>query len=256
MTDSRVLNTSVFLVMSQQEFKDVFTVSEKQVSLDRLRDQYNQLESELVESIRQFQQNDNEIWEIKGSALLDELQAVKETLFRMKQGDKSDQRYIIAERIMRVSQTADKLGGNERISMLIEEYYEEKESVEQCISRADFQKDEMRKQFQKIAQSEGSFIRSKNVSFIEGKIRQLRDLHWDALCNTTSFLIAKYVMWRDLPREAYKDYAAAQALIRMADSSLQQERFAEFRTQVFNLTHLMVISQQHANTDFKGTGIG
>jgi molecular chaperone DnaK len=255
-TDSRVLNTSVFLVMTQQEFTNVFSVSEKQISLDRLRDQYNQLESELTETIKQFQYNANDIWEIKANVLLEDLQSVKDKLFKLKDGDKSDEKYIIAQKMMTVSQEADKLGGNERISILIEEYFEMKERVLEAINSADFEKEEMRKKFQKVEQSEDSFIRSKNVSFIDSKLKQLNDLHWDALCNTTSFLISRYVLWRDLPKEFYKDYSAARSVIKMADASLEKEKYVEFRSQVFSLTHLMVNIDQNFNKDFKGTGIG
>jgi len=255
-TDSRVLNTSVFLVMTQQEFKNVFSVSEKQISLDRLHEQYNQLENELVETIKQFQYNANDVWEIKANLLLEDLQSVKNKLFKLKDGDKSDEKYVIAHKIMSVSQDSDKLGGNERISILIEEYFETKERVLEAINSTDFEKDEMRKKFQKIEQSEDSFIRSKNVSFIDSKLKQLHDLHWDALCNTTSFLISRYVLWKELPKEFYKDYSAARSLIKMADTSLEKEKYGEFRSQVFSLTHLMVNNNQNFNKDFKGTGIG
>lgn len=256
MTDSRVLNTSVFLVMSQQEFKNVFSISEKQISLDRLRDQYNQLENNLTENIQQFQYNHNDIWEIKASALLEDLQTVRQRLFKLKEGDKSDDKYIIAEKIRRVSQESDRLGGNERISSLIDEYLELKSKVIETINTADFDKEEMRKKFQKIEMNEASFIRSKNASLIEDKIRQLSTLDWDASCNTTSFLISSYMIWRELPKEAYKDYTTAQSLIRMANASLEKEKYAEFRLQVFSLTHLMVSLKANSNQDFKGTGIG
>jgi molecular chaperone DnaK len=255
-TDSRVLETSVFLVMTQQEFKNVFSISEKQINVDRLREQYSLLENELIQTVRQFQHNENDVWEIKANALLDELQAVKERLFKLKNNDKSDEKYIIAEKIMRVSQASDKLGGNERIAMLVEEYFEAKEKVMEVINTCDFDKPEMLKKFQKIEQSEDSFIRSKNVSFIENKLKQLHDLHWDALCNTTSFLISRYIIWKDLPSEYYKDYAAARSLMKMADASLEKEKYAEFRRQVFSLTHLMVTIDHNINKDFKGTGIG
>ena len=255
-TDSRVLNTSVFLVMTQQEFKNVFSVSEKQISLDRLREQYDQLENELTETVRQFQHNENDIWEIKANALIEDLRSVHDKLFKLKEGDKSDEKYIIAHKIMSVSQETDKLGGNERISMLIEQYFETKQSVIDAINSGDFEKDEMRKKFQKIEQSEESFIRSKNVSFIENKVKQLNDLHWEAYFNTLSFLISRYVMWRDMPKEAFKDYTAARSLIKMADASLEKEKYAEFRQQVYSLTHLMAFVDHSINKDFKGTGIG
>lgn len=255
-TDSRVLNTFVFLVMSQQEFKNVFSVSEKQISLDRLRDQYSHLEKDLISTIRQFQFNEDEIWELKANALLEDFQSVKDRLFNLKEGDKSDEKYIIAEKILRVSQDADKLGGNERISGLIETYFELKERVRKTIALSDFEKEENQKKMQKIEQGEESLVHTKNASFIENKLQKLHDLEWQASCNNIGFLISRYVQWRELPSDAYKDHQTALTLIKMADASLEREKFAEFRSQVFSLTHLFVKTEHQINNNFKGTGIG
>jgi molecular chaperone DnaK len=255
-TDSRVLNTSVFLVMTQQEFKNVFSISEKHISLDRLKDQYNELENDLTETIQQFQYNDNDIWEIKASSMLEDLRSVKKSLFKLKDGDKSDEKFVIAEKIRQISQESDKLGGNERIASLVEDYFSLKERVREAIDAASFEKEEMRKKLQKIEMTEASFIRSRNASFIDNKLKQLNELHWEALHNTTGFLIRQYMQWRELPKEAWKDYAASRSLIRMADASLHNEKFAEFRQQAFSLTHMMIIVNHSPNEDFKGTGIG
>jgi hypothetical protein len=40
----------------------------------------------------------------------------KPVLFKLKDKDKSDEKYIIAQKITRISQEYDKLGGNERIA--------------------------------------------------------------------------------------------------------------------------------------------
>ncbi|MET0634373.1 MAG: Hsp70 family protein [Chitinophagaceae bacterium] len=254
--DSRVLRTTVFLVMTQQEFKNVFSLSEKQVSIERLHEQYSQLESEISQTIQDFQYNGNTVWEIRAAALQEELQSLKNRLFKIGPGDKSDERYVISEKIMRISQETDRLGGNERISQVIEDYFELKQQVVKAIEIVDFEKAEMRKRLKKIEMSEDSFIRSKNASFAESKVNQLNDLHFDALCNTIGFLIGRYALWRDLPKGMYKDYSAAKALIKLADQSLEKEKFTEFRTQVFSLTHLFVTSDFTINKDFKGTGIG
>lgn len=255
-TDSRVLNTAVFLVMTQQEFKNVFSISEKQINLERLREQYNLLENELGNTIKEFQYNDNDIWEIRANVLMEDLQSVKERLFKLKDKDKSDEKYIIAEKIMRISQEADKLGGNERISMLIEEYLYRKETVREAIQTADFEKEELRRQYQKIEQTEASFIRSKNVSFISNRIQQLYELYWRALSNTTSFLISKFVEFRELGPEYFKDYSAAKSLIKMGNTALEKENYPEFRRYVFSLSNLLHQADHNMNTDFKGTGIG
>src|SRR5690606_25504120 len=214
--DSRVLSSAVFLVMTQQEFKNVFSISENQVSLDRLREQYSLLESELTDSVAQFQMNDNITWEVRATTLLEDLRSHRSSLQKLKDGDKSDTKYIIAEKIMRISQEADKRGGNERLSSIAEQYLEVKEQVAEAINTADFDKEEMRRTLQRIEAREDSFLRSKNAFILESKLKQLQDLHWNALCNNIGFLISQYVIWRELPPESYKEPATAKSMIRMA----------------------------------------
>ena len=256
LTDSRVLNTVVYLVMTQQEFKNVFSISEKQINIPRLKEQYLLLENELTDTVRTFQYDEDTVWEIKATALLEDLQTVKEKLFKLKDKDKSDEKYIIAEKITRASQDYDKLGGNERIAGLIEEYFHAKEGILQVINTADFEKEELKKQFLKIEQSESSFINSKNVSVIENKLRQLTELYWKALSNTTSFLITRFIEYKSCDADEFKDYNAAKSIMKMADVSLEKERYPEFRRHVFSISGLLRTAKFNNHIDFKGTGIG
>jgi molecular chaperone DnaK len=255
-TDSRVLHTAVFLVMSQQEFKNVFTITEKQIHLDRLKEQYTQLEMEITQTIKEFQYNENEIWEIKANALLEELKSFKQTLFKLKPNDKSDEKYIIAEKVMRLSQEADKIGGNERIAEMLEEYFHNKERVQDAINAADFDKDDLKKRFQRIEQSEESFIRSKNVSFINNKVEQLYELHWRALGNTTAFLVSRFLEYKELSADYFKNYNSAKSIMKLGDAALEKEKYAEFRQHVYNISSLLHSSEASIQKDFKGTGIG
>lgn len=256
LNDSRVLNTTVYLVMTQQEFKNVFSVSEKQINIARLKEQFLQLENELVDTIRQFQYNEDKIWEIKGDELMQDLLSVKPTLFKLKENDKSDEKYIIAEKMTRISQEADKLGGNERIALLLEDYLNFKETVLETINMADFIKDELRKEYQKIEQSEASTLKSKSVSVIENKLKQLDDLYWRGLSNTTSYLISKFIEFKMYEAKDFKDYGAAKSIMKMADSVLEQEKYVEFRRHIFSLSGLLRKADFNNNIDFKGTGIG
>lgn len=256
LTDSRVLNTTVYLVMTQQEFKNVFSISEKQVNVERLKEQFFALENSLMNTVKEFQYNDDTIWEIKANVFLEELQALKPRLVKIKNNDKSDEKYVIAEKLSRISQDADKLGGNERIAAMLDDYLQHKETVLEIINIADFEKDELKKQYQKIEASEASFMRSKNISVIENKIKQLYDLHWKGLSNTTSFLIAKFIEFKSYDADDFKNYNAAKSIFKMADNSLEQEKYPEFRQHVFSISSLLKSVKQNINTDFKGTGIG
>jgi molecular chaperone DnaK len=242
--------------MTQQEFKNVFSISEKQVNISRLKEQFNQLEASLIDTVKQFQYNEDKIWEIKASGYLEDLQSVKTTLFKLKDHDKSDEKYVIAEKMTRISQEADKLGGNERIAMLLEAYFTEKEMVATAITMVDFHKEDLQKQYLKIEQSEPSFIRSKNVSVVESKRQELNDLYWRALSNTTGFLISIFIEYKGYDGSDYKDYSAARSIMKMADNSLEKENYPEFRRHVFSISSLLKRAKHQFNSDFKGTGIG
>ncbi len=254
--DSRVMNTTVYLVMTQQEFKNVFSVSEKQINITRLQEQFLQLENELTDTIRGFQYNEDKIWEIKCDTLLQDLHSMKTTLFKLKEKDKSDEKYIIAERMTRISQEADKLGGNERIALLLEEYLHFKETVLEAINMADFIKDELRKDYQKIEATENATLKSKSVSVIENKLKQMDDLYWKALSNTNSFLIQRFIEYKGYDANYFKDYSAAKSIFKMADAVLEQEKYPEFRRHIFSLSSLLIRANHNYNIDFKGTGIG
>jgi molecular chaperone DnaK len=254
--DSRVMNTTVYLVMTQQEFKNVFSVSEKQINISRLQEQFLQLENELTDTIRGFQYNEDKIWEIKCDLLLQDLLGMKTTLFKLKEKDKSDEKYIIAEKMTRISQEADKLGGNERIALLLEDYLHYKETVLEAINMADFIKDELRKDYQKLEASEASTLKSKSVSVIENKLKQLDDLYWRALSNTNSFLIERFIEYKGYDPSYFKDYSAAKSIFKMADAVLEQEKYPEFRRHIFSLSSLLVRANHNHNINFKGTGIG
>lgn len=256
LTDSRVLNTTVFLAMTQQEFKNVFSIAEKQVNIDRLKEQFFSLETALMDTLRQFQYNEDKIWEIKATSFLEELQSLKPRLQKIKSNDKSDEKYVIAEKLSRISQEVDKLGGNERISLMLDDYLQHKETVLEIIAMADFNKDELKKSLQKIEASEPSFMRSKNVSVIENIINQLNDLYWRALSNTTSFLIQKFIEFKSYEPLEFKDYNAAKSIFKMGDAALEQEKYPEFRQHVFNISSLLKKVKLNNNIDFKGTGIG
>ena len=255
-TESRIINTAVFLVMTQQEFKNVFSVSEKQINLSRLKEQFSNLEIELADNIKTFHYNNDDVWEIKASAYMDELDELKEKLFKLKEKDKSDEKYIIAEKITRISQAVDKLGGNERIAQLLEQYLAIKDETDSVINSADFLKDELRKEFIKLEQSEATFLNSKNSSVLEGKLKQLDNLHLRASSNNIGYLIAIFIDYKTYEASFFKDYNAAKSLIRMGDVALESEKYPEFKRHVFAISSLLVRFDFNINSDFKGTGIG
>lgn len=257
MSESRSLNVEVFLVVTQQDFKNTFTVSEKQIEVTRLKEQYFELEQEIRDNLKLFGYQENSVWQIQGEALLDELLRHKKNITQLKESDKSDNKYIVADAIQRISQELDKLGGSDRLEQLQFEYFETKEYIERHLELADHYRDKLIQRFKKIQQSEQQLLVSKNASTLERAIGQLNSLGWDIWWNNNGFLISKFTEFRDLPESDYTSYSTAKSIFKLADNALQQERFVELRQHVYSLFNLLrAYKDFKPSKEFTGTGIG
>ncbi len=257
LSDNRELSTEVFLVMTGQDFKNVFSIAEKRISIARLREQFNDLETEVRKTVKAFNYEDNEIWAIQANGLLDELLSHKPALSKLKDKERSDKKYVIAEAIGRISQEYDKIGGNERLQQLQSEYLHARDYAEQQLPACDFEQDRLKAKFRQLVQNESLVLRTRNPSILQKAIEQLNELIWEILTNTTSYLIVYFHRIKAAPDDAFTNSGGAQTIIRMADKALEQERFFEFRQHVYNLSHLLRQAQPMKGiTDFKGTGIG
>ncbi len=256
LNESRQLEATIFVVMSQQEFKSTFAISEKKININRLKEQYINLENELSHSIKQFQQNEEKLWEIKANGYIEDLQRIKPILFKITEKDKSDEKYIIAEKIAQISQESDKLGGNERIAAMIDDYLYFKTQVKENLLMADFEKDLLEREFRKLEATEDTFMKSKNASFIQKKIDQLQDLDQRILSNTTSFLLAIFEEYKTYDPMYFTSYNSAKAIFKLADNAVAQEKFGDFRKHIFHLSSLVKGHRKTLNQEFNGTGIG
>lgn len=257
MSDNRELTTEVFLVMTQQEFRNVFSISEKHISITRLKEQFNDLEAEIRKTAKFFNHEEQDIWALQANSMMEELMSHKKDLHKLKDKERSDKKYVIAEAVSRISQAYDKIGGNDRLQYLQTDYLNAKEYVEQQLPGCDFEKDRLLSRFQQLTQNESQLLRTRNPSILLKAIEQLNKLGWDILYNTNSYLIVRFQQIRNTQPDHFSNYTAAQSIFKMADKALEQERFFEFRQHVYNLTHLLRHEQHFVNnTDFTGTGIG
>ena len=257
MSESRSLNVEVFLVVTQQDFKNTFAVAEKQVQVSRLKEQYFELEQELRNNLKLFSYEENTVWQLQGENLLEDLLRHKKSITQLKEGDKSDTKYIVADTIQRISQEMDKLGGNDRLEQLQFEYFETKEYIEQHLELADHGKDKLVQRYKKILQSEQQLLVSKNASTLERAIYQLNSLGWDIWWNNNGFLITKYTEFKEMPESEYTSYSTAKSIFKLAEAALQQEKFVEFRQHIYSLTHLVKAYKDFKpSKEFTGTGIG
>ncbi|MEY4876736.1 MAG: hypothetical protein RL708_1885 [Bacteroidota bacterium] len=256
-SESRELTVEVLLVMTNQKFKNVFSISESTINIARLKEQYQFLETELNNAVREMQFNENDIWQIQTEALLHNLQVHKADIEKIKPTDNSDKKYYIAETIRNISQEFDKIGGNDRLNSLQKEYFDLKDYTEEIIKSIDHNKETLLKRYTALQRNEVMVLKVKNPSIIKNYTQQLNELAWDILYNTNSFLIGKFFEFKEYDASQFKNYNAVKILFTQAEKALEKESFAEFRDQVHTIARLRNIPKEnYNNTNFKGTGIG
>lgn len=257
MSDDREINVHTYLVMTQQEFEDVFSLSEKQVSIARLKEQFIDLENEMRNTAKAFSMEDDDVLAAQAGEYLKDLERHRSEILKLNENDRTDRRYVIAEMLNRMSQNYDKLGGENRLETLRFEYLEAKEFVEQHLGMTNFKREDLQQKFNKLLGAEQQILLSKNPSILQRATDRMNELGWEIWWNTLSFLISKFENFKTLPDNAFTNAKGAQTIIRSAQEALDSEKYHEFRQHVYNLTHLIPgVDAKLQNLDFKGTGIG
>ncbi|MDR1682305.1 MAG: Hsp70 family protein [Candidatus Symbiothrix sp.] len=257
-SDNRELSVEAFLVMTRQEFKNVFSISEKHINIARLKEQFTTLESEMRTALKQFNAEDNDIWSIQTENLLRELASFGDDLAKMKEKDWSDKRYVIAEDISRISQKFDKIGGYERLENLQSEYLHNMELVEQTLPSADIEKESLNARFRRLSENTNQVLKSRNPAILKRAAEQLDDLYWDILSNTHSHLVSRFYILKSYKPDMYKNYHLAQSIFTKAEKSIEDGRYLDLKRILNDLYNLMTIDwsvYDRRPENFKGTGI-
>lgn len=256
-SDNRELKTEVFLVMTQQEFKNVFSISEKHISVPRLKELYFNLEAEVRKTLKELNNQEETVWTIQADNLLNDLLSHKSALMKLKDNDRSDRKYVIAEAVSRISQEYDKLGGNDRLEGLQSEYIAAKELTQNAIEAANYDKEVLYSKFNKIVQVESQLLRSRNPSIVKRAVENLNDLSAEARWCTNSTIIHYYFVLKSFNEGEYTNYASAVNIFKMGDKAMEGERYLELRQYVSSLLNLLRRDKEYSHiTEFKGTGIG
>jgi molecular chaperone DnaK len=256
-SDSRELTTEVFLVMTQQEFKNVFSISEKHISIPRLKEQFFALEEEFRKTIKSFSYQDQDVWMIYAEKLYSDLVAHKKDLTKLKDNDKSDKKYIIAEAISRLSQEYDKIGGNDRLEKLQVEYMQAKERALRNINAADYDKELLKEKLKKLEMTESRVLCSRNPAILSRAIETMDELDWDARWCSGSQIVVYFLYLKNIEQDGYENYRSAKNLFALGDKAMEAANYIELKrivSALFGLLKHTATNQQIL--DFKGTGIG
>jgi molecular chaperone DnaK len=257
MNESRDISISAYLAMSDQEFRNVFSTSEKHVSLPRLRDDLGSLLREMKRELRGTRdQEETPEWSDGLRQCIIEAEHLQRQLEDLSEKDQTDRKWQISEEHRRLSSRYDALGSEQRVYALQSEYLGLKNWANEQLPHVDFDQDKLVAEYDRIVQDERAFLQARSASVLNTKIDAFRKLRNRIVSNTRHYIINIFLSVSTYPKEWFKKPAVAESLIRQGEEALTQERFELLRTITINLTHLVDGDDELETIRIKGTGIG
>ena len=86
---------------------------------------------------------------------------------------------------------------------------------------ADFEKDELKKKYERLAAAESQVLMSRNPSTLEKATDNMYRLYYQISWNVMSFLIAEFEDMRLREAEDFVNYDGAKSVIAAADKALE-----------------------------------
>ncbi|HUC83155.1 MAG TPA: Hsp70 family protein, partial [Flavisolibacter sp.] len=258
MNESRDLTITAYLAMSEQEFKNVFSTSEKYVSVARLKDDVNGLVREMRRELQDERGRDEEAeWAAELRQCIFEAEKLQKRLSKMKESDITDEKYDISETRRRISSRYDALGKDQRIFSLQADYFNHKTFVEENLPDVEFDRDKIMNDFDRIVQDEAQFLKAKSPAVLRAKIDALELLHRRIYANTRHYIINFFLHFASLSPNEYKKPAIAASLIKQGEEAMAKEQYSQLRTIMINLSHQLHGDEpEFEKIKIKGTGIG
>lgn len=252
-SESRDITVKAYLSMNDQEFENVFSPSEKYVSIDKLKDELEFLLHNIKKDIKEFQ--DKEEYEIAQELENMRLQAleVRTVLNELTENDHTDLRYQLEERKRSLAQKYDTLEKNKKLTHVISEYYRAKGWVEYELEDENVD-DSNRRKYENIVSKESEFIKEKSVLLIESKTQDLWDLRYNILKKKPTYWIERYYDMQSKNISEFTDENQAKRLLSNGQDALTRQNYKELEVIVKGLWSLLP-RDENKEMKIKGTGL-
>jgi molecular chaperone DnaK len=257
-SESRILEVEVYLSMSGQEFKSVFSFTSRNVSLDRLKQHVMELEKDMMDQMQKFKMiGQNEYVDLV-SGLLFDIKSTKGVLGTLKDDSVSDLKYQMAEKLQHLSKEFDNIGGETRLKDVKEKYLNTKQNCEEFVKDADFGKPELQERLLKISSKEESVLKSKSSGYIESAIDELNDFLSMASLHSMTFLQFYFTRFQNLGASSFENNRIALNIIAEGEKAMNTNNGPALRMAVLSLSNILKNNDDYEKNDyssFKGTGI-
>jgi molecular chaperone DnaK len=250
-SESRDIKIDAYLLMTDQEFSNVFSPSERNVNLKKLKEEVYELSLRAKKdlSLLERQEKYEEAAEMK--RVLDELNALHQGIRVLSEDDVTDIRYQFEDKKRKLSKMFDVLSGDTYIVKVKTEYFIAKSNCEFWVNSkgSDLQKTEL----EKITANEKQILATNNKRAITALKEKFLQLSWKISQKDPTYIISLFHYYAEV--DTYPDKQKSKNLVELGEKALERKNYDELLAIIYRLYELLPPDHQD-DFKIKGTGIG
>ncbi|MGB6268324.1 MAG: Hsp70 family protein [Olleya sp.] len=246
-TESRDLKINVYLQACDQEFKNVFSQSERTISISKINMEINAILSDVEQLIREHVEEENFEYSNKVEQLRVGLIEVQIETTLLNDDDVSDQKYQLDDKKRKLIQEFDSLTRNKVIALEIEEYNDTKEGLEWLVNKEENER--FIPKYLKLIANEKEVVNSGDKYLIRAKIKELNVLYNSILQSSDENYIS-YFLGLKYSSE-YTNTKKAEKLIKQGDQAIERTDYKSLKHVVYALYGLLPDKAKEKQKQFK-----
>lgn len=255
MSESRDLNISAYLLMTDQEFNSVFVNEDRHISIDRLLMELSMMLRTIKSEILEAEQQAN--FELAQS-LVDieyEIVALLDETDNLPLDDAGDIKFSISSRKREIAQKVDELTRDKVVNKVKNKYFQSKRILEFVINHYGANEAE-RTSFRKILEDEKTYLGSNSTLKIQHIIDQFNELNAKIVWRSPTYLIELFKEISQEHRGKFSRPDLARPIIDRGYQAIDEQSYNDLRRCINQLWDLLPKSARENQTPFKdGTGL-
>ncbi len=254
MSESRDLKINAYLLLTDQEFENVFNPSQREVDIKKLTEDLGILLHKLNAEIQEAEANENYEVAADLNSSKKDLRALMIQTNRLAADDVTDEKFQIEDKKRKIAQQVDSLTADKRINAVKMEYFKVKKEMLYLLEQ-EHASDADKANFNNITQNERSFLSSNSLLKIQEITDKMYDLKGKIRWRDPNFVMSWFYYLVD-QKEKFTDPAKGEEQIKNGELAIQEQKWDKLRI-IVNELYSLLPKEEKRKADFQGgTGIG
>ena len=251
MSESRDLRISTYLMMSDQEFSNLFSPSERQVKLSRVVEELKFLLKSLENEERNaVEREEYELSQQLSSMRTDALELLRQ-LRNLPADDVTDAKYQLEDRKRRIARRLDELTRDKKIIAAKTNYFFARKSAQHLVDKHGSEQEKTA--LAALTHNEKQLLAMNSPFVLDSLVDKIQSLVSPIRWRIPEHVINIYYHYARLDEE-YQDRQQAARLKERGDQALARKNYDELKVVISELYQLLPAREQD-KIEMKGTGI-